>query len=154
MAIGRIVDIGHAIIHTRDMARSVAFYRDILGLRQILAGDTFNEFRVGTVDLCIMYHPVAPREHMTGSERPCPAYESHGPHVNFDFTTDDIEACRARLIAAGVACGPIVELEGAHPYFTFADPDGTVLTVWTQHHPTLAMAEVARLQKEEEPAGR
>ncbi len=49
MDAGRIVAVGHVILWTRDLSRSLDFYRDILGLKQVVRTPWFNAFEIGRV---------------------------------------------------------------------------------------------------------
>lgn len=52
MMIGKL---GLVMIVVKDMARSVAFYRDVLGLRQLFVQDNWSQFDAGTI--LIGLHP-------------------------------------------------------------------------------------------------
>ena len=54
MSEGTIVAVGHVVIRTGDLQRCLAFYRDLLGLKQVIKGDYFNAFEVGLVHFCVM----------------------------------------------------------------------------------------------------
>ncbi|HKE14633.1 MAG TPA: VOC family protein [Kofleriaceae bacterium] len=131
---GAIKSVGHCILHVRDIRRAVAFWRDVIGLEHMFVSDGYNAFRLGDARLALMPYPHTPRAEMTSSEIPCPAHALEGPHANFDLTAEDLEACRDRLVRAGIDCTPIVPLEHAHSYFKFDGPEGLVMTVWHAHH--------------------
>ncbi len=113
-----IVAIGHVGIQVHDVGCSIAFYRDTLGLKHVVEGDYFNAFEVGDVHLFIV--PGEPSE------------------AQFDFTSDDVDDFHARLIKAGVACSELKDNEEAgHRLFTFTDPDGHEITVYSAHEPNM-----------------
>ena len=57
-----------------------------------------------------------------------------GPVRSFDFMVDDVEALRARLATAGLAPNDLRDdARGGHRYFEVSDPDGHVLTVFSNH---------------------
>ena len=115
---GKIVAVGHVILRTKDLSRSLDFYRNLVGLRQVIKGDFFNAFEVGDVHFCIM--PGKPGR------------------ASFDFTSDDVDALHARLAAAGVRCTPPEEDKvSGHRGFEFHDPDGHEITVNSAHEPNL-----------------
>lgn len=122
MESGEIVAVGHVGIRSRDLPRTVAFYREAVGLKQVVKSEYFNAFEVGHVHLCIT--PGDPGD------------------VHFDLTTDDIDACHDRLRQKEVPCTGIEEnTQAHHRYFTFTDPDGHEITVYTAHDPDMPAIE-------------
>lgn len=91
-----------------NMARSVEFYAGVLGLSAIVQSEYWTSFDLGGAQLGL--HP--------GME----------PGAGFVvcLRTDDLNAARHRLEAAGVACGA----DHSTPHgtlFDFCDPDGNRL---------------------------
>jgi catechol 2,3-dioxygenase-like lactoylglutathione lyase family enzyme len=116
-----IVSIGHVMLRTSDCARAVAFYREVVGLKLVVATTYFNAFELGDVHLCIV--PGKPRV------------------AAFDLTTNDVEGFRQRLRQAGVACSGITTgAYSGHTGFSFSDPDGHEIAVTNVH---VLMSEVA-----------
>jgi catechol 2,3-dioxygenase-like lactoylglutathione lyase family enzyme len=121
MSGARVIAIGHVGLRSSDPARLSRFYREVVGLRQVVKHDGFNAFEVGDVHFCI-----------TSGERRAAA--------GFDFATDDVPGLRAKLVASGVTCSEVGESRmGGHAYFGFTDPDGNEITVFNAH---AAMPEV------------
>ncbi len=79
---------GLVMVVVSDMARSVAFYRDVLGLKLLHESPYFSRFDVGGVGLGL--HP----------ESQTLRVNAHGG-VSFGFYTDDIEGTLAALTARG-----------------------------------------------------
>ncbi len=114
MSEGTIVAVGHVVIRTRDLQRCLAFYRDLLGLKQVIKGDYFNAFEVGLVHFCVM--PGKPGE------------------ATFDLTSDDVGALRARLLAADVPCTELRDDKvSGHRSFVLTDPDGHDIAINSAH---------------------
>ncbi len=121
MAKGKVVAVGHVGIRVPDVAKAVAFYKSVLGLKHVVRSAYFNAFEVGDAHFCIM--PGKPRK-----------------QVAFDFTTDDVDALRARLVKEGVVCTKAEDDRmSGHRSFTLVDPWGHNITVYSAHEP---MAEV------------
>lgn len=109
-----ITGVGTAICQVEDMDRSVAFYRDLLGLRaehvtpywsSVFAGS----FRIGL-------HPA-----FEGSMLP---YAEPGKGWTVVLSVDDIAGLRAKLEAAGVLIrGDYHDTPGG-VILNFVDPDG------------------------------
>jgi lactoylglutathione lyase len=114
--------VGYVILFVADLQRSVAFYRDVLGLPFKLHGDGYAEFatrgtRFGLYDRNRLGE-------LTG----------HGPRVpnspggEVVFLVGDVDAEAERLRAAGVAIltGPVDRAWG-HRTVHLEDPDGFVV---------------------------
>ncbi len=99
-----------------DMERSVAFYRDVLGLPLAYrAGDDWAQLQAGPIQLGL---------HGTGQGE-------HRPGGTLAFTVDDLDASQARLAARGVGFTHEGGGEGGQPRFVeFDDPDGNVLALF------------------------
>jgi len=112
---GRIVAVGHVGLGARDLEALTRFYRETIGLHQsVYYPNTVAIFEVGDVDVFL-----APGT--TGE-------------AEFDLSADDVDALRARLAAAGVACGEAKDnKQTGHRSFTFTDPDGNAVRVTTAH---------------------
>jgi glyoxylase I family protein len=126
----------HVCINVSDMERSLAFYRDLLGLRVIfdvqLGGEGLEAVTgeggargrmVGclvpgsrvTIELLSFGHR-APGERRRAAAGP--------GYSNVALTVGDLSAARAALEARGARPQPAVEVGGVRMFF-LADPDGT-----------------------------
>ncbi len=108
-----IVAIGHVGIAARNLDRLAAFYRDVMGLRQIFDIPAVKIFRVGDVDLFIS--------------------KGEPGDLGFDLATNNIDAMRDRLSAGGVSCDPIRDDPPSHRSFMCVDPEGNRVTVVSAH---------------------
>jgi catechol 2,3-dioxygenase-like lactoylglutathione lyase family enzyme len=99
-----------------DMDRSVAFFRDTLGLKlDYRSGDEWAQFSAGPIKLGL---------HGTGSV----AARAGG---TIAFTVTDLDASKVKLTEQGVPIGHEGGGEGRGPRFVeFADPDGNVLALF------------------------
>jgi len=115
LSIGGAMKLSQLHVSVTDLDRSVAFYRDVLGMPFLfrVPGQPMAFFQSGAVRLYLGV-PEAPE------------YTSK---VVAYFTVDDIEAERDRLTAAGVEFldkPHVVHRDGAHELWmsAFRDPDG------------------------------
>jgi catechol 2,3-dioxygenase-like lactoylglutathione lyase family enzyme len=105
--------IDHVAIDVANMARSKAFYGDLLGLREVARPESFDFagawYRIGPVDL----HLVQRDAPQTGGGR------------HFCFWVQDAHSTAARLQAAGcaVAWETRYKIRGVDRFFIH-DPDG------------------------------
>ena len=114
--------LGKVILFVTDMARAVAFYRDVLGLAVRIDSPDWVELDTGAVTLAL-HAGVTPRP--AGG----PATDAV-PHAQVSFAVASVAAAHAFLVARGVTFvhGPRPIAPGialAH----FQDPDGHALAV-------------------------
>lgn len=99
------------------MDRSVAFYRDVLGLSLEFASQHWSQFRIGGMKLGL--HPSL--------EGKRPPHGEYGCGWFIGFAVDDLRALREKLEASGAAIhGDYHEVPGG-TVLDFADPDGNVI---------------------------
>lgn len=126
-----IRSLGYVIVFARDMGRSIAFYRDTLGLAVKAESPHWAEFDVGGTILALHgMEPGAP-------PAPVPARdpgETKSAPVEIVFSVDDPIAARAAATRAGVrvAAPKIVFEAGEHVGVSclFVDPDGNLLSLF------------------------
>lgn len=111
----------YAIIFVSDLDRSLAFYRDLVGLPVREEGRSSVEFGLdGTTFAIHMAHVDEPTHHhppmLAGSCR-------------LGFVVDDLDAVHQRLIAAGVPCLAEPEAQYDLRVALYTDPDGLNFTL-------------------------
>jgi lactoylglutathione lyase len=114
--------LGYVILFASDLERSIAFYRDVIGLPFKLEGDGYVEFatqgtRFGLYDRNRLGE-------LTGHDPEVPGR----PAGEVVFVVEDADAEAERLRAAGVAIlrGP-VDRPWGHRTLHVEDPDGFVV---------------------------
>jgi lactoylglutathione lyase len=111
------VRISYAMVFVTDMARSVKFYRDVVGLPLKFESPYWTEFATEGTTLAL--HPTT----MTAPAPPAGDGEPAGT-CRIGFSVADLDALHAKLVAAGVTCvQPPREQSGAR-ISTYRDPDG------------------------------
>lgn len=112
--------VHYAIVGVSDMARSVAFYRDVVGLPLRFESPHWSEFATDGASLAL--HPAAARaaaaEPGLGAGQCRPGFE-----------VADLDAFHQRMLEHGVRC-----VEAPHAVFgskvaQYADPDGLAFSV-------------------------
>ena len=120
--------LGTLMLGVRDMARSLAYYRDTLGLAVRFASDEFAFLDAGGVSLVLRAAPGLAT----------PADETWAEAV---FSVEDIDAAHASLRDRGVVFRVAPRLvTGDRLAADFRDPDGHVLSIFG---PRLASAQKA-----------
>jgi lactoylglutathione lyase len=114
------VKVTHAIVFVSDMAQSVGFYRDVLGLPLGFESSHWTEFATGDATLALHLSDAAGSEasasERAGSCRP-------------GFGVSDLDAFHRRMVEAGVSClEEPPEVFGAR-IGLYADPDGLPISV-------------------------
>lgn len=109
------------IRYVEDLDRSIAFYRDVLGLRFKLRGAGYAEFDTGGVRFGLFERAKLPE--LIGRDAGSP-----GPDGEIVFIVRDVDAETRRLREAGVEVltGPIDRPWG-HRTVHLADPDGLIV---------------------------
>lgn len=112
----------HTIVFVSNMARSVAFYRDVLGLPVQFESDKWTEFETPGCTLALHLADVPAQK--SPSPDAIPAGVCH-----LSFAVDDLDAFHQEMIAKGVVClQPPEEEEWGGRLAGYADPDG--LSIW------------------------
>jgi len=143
--------INHVALVAKDMARTVAFYRDVLGMPLVKTlelangGQHFFFDAGGGASVAFFWFPGAPEAVPGLVQAPRGGgVSAHGSmnHLAFDVPLESIDLYRERLAAAGVEVTEVVdhsdpETEGGGVFIRsiyFTDPDGVRLefAAWTR----------------------
>ncbi len=113
----------YSILFVRDMSKSVAFYRDRIGLTVRFESPDWSEFETEGCTLAL--HKAA-----EGSAPPVEDGKIPAGHMHTGFTVDDIDAFAAGMKAAGVAEMRAVRKEDFGGRMgVWLDPDGIPVSV-------------------------
>ncbi|WP_415908926.1 VOC family protein [Oleiharenicola sp. Vm1] len=129
----RIEGVVETILYVDDLARAVAFYRDVLGLA-VLGGDgvRFQALNPGGRQVLLLFKrggTLAPTVVPGGV---IPPHDGRGPHhLGLAIAHDAYEPWKARLAAAGVALEGDAQWERGGRSVYFRDPDGHLLELVT-----------------------
>ena len=93
-----MTELSHAIIFVSDMARSVAFYRDVLGPPVRFESAKWTEFETPGSTLALHLADV-PSNAAAISADTIPAGQCH-----LSFAVDDLDAFHREMIAKGIPC--------------------------------------------------
>jgi lactoylglutathione lyase len=108
---------GYAIVFVSDMQRSLAFYRDTLGLPLKFESPEWTELATEGVTAAL---------HRTDAPASAPSDLDHSPAgcCQLGFQVDDVDETHERLIAAGVTCVRPPSDEVGVRLAKYLDPDG------------------------------
>ncbi len=118
-----MLKFSHAIVFVSDMARSIAFYRDVLGLPLGFESAEWTEFETPESTLALHLADV-PGNAAAISADAIPAGQCH-----LSFAVEDIDAFHEEMVAKGVTCLQPPEVEDFGGKLAgYADSD--VLPFW------------------------
>jgi lactoylglutathione lyase len=108
--------LSYAIVFVADMDRSIAFYRDVLGLPLKFASPEWTEFANEGATIAL-HKATVTNSGMNADAAP--------GTCQLGFEVDDLDASHARLQSLGVSCvrPPTAEPSGVR-LAIYADPDG------------------------------
>jgi catechol 2,3-dioxygenase-like lactoylglutathione lyase family enzyme len=114
----RIGFVGLRVDDPSRYARTVAVYRDALGLPVVLEdGDRSTRFRLADGSGLHVYGP-GDVDHLAFADRMC-----------VGIVVDDVDAARAELLASGIEVLDETERDGDEAWFHYRAPDGSVQEV-------------------------
>jgi lactoylglutathione lyase len=113
-----MADLSYVIVFVSDMARSTAFYRDVLGLSLRFESPEWTEFETPGATLALHLADTPIRTAISADA--IPAGQCH-----LGFSVEDIDAFHERMVAKGVPClQPPREEDFGIRLAGYADPDG------------------------------
>jgi catechol 2,3-dioxygenase-like lactoylglutathione lyase family enzyme len=119
-------------LYVEDMARSVAFFRDVMGLKPMIEGDRLTAFDAGGQGVLLIFKRGASVEDMPGPGGIVPGHDGHGPlHMAFAVPSDSYDQWHRHLSTAGVRIRGEMRWPRGGRSLYFEDPDGHVLEVAT-----------------------
>ncbi|HEX3147469.1 MAG TPA: VOC family protein [Gemmataceae bacterium] len=112
--------LSYAIVHVSDMKRSVAFYRDVLGLPLRFESPGWTEFATDGATLALHQSASTP----SNTEASIPAGRCRP-----GLAVPNLESFHQRMLAAGVPCVQAPKETFGTLIAQYADPDGLVIAV-------------------------
>jgi catechol 2,3-dioxygenase len=131
----KIEALGHVVIKVRDLTRSVPFYADILGLREVARYN--KEFRMVFFSIAGNHHDLALLE----TDREAPSAPEGAPglfHVALKIGNhlDELRAAKAWLESNGVNIHMIADHQVSQSLY-LSDPDGNAIEVYVDGDPAI-----------------
>ena len=116
------IEFGFMVINVSDMEKSLAFYKDLLGMTEQFRSESPNNLEIG-VDF--PSNPVGPHLLLNLVKNRTTPY-NHGDAFNrFALFVKDIEGIQKRMAAAGVKMKQLHDLKANNVKVLFVtDPDG------------------------------
>jgi catechol 2,3-dioxygenase-like lactoylglutathione lyase family enzyme len=119
-------------LYVDDMARSVAFFREVMGLKTMIEGDRLTAFDSGRQGVLLIFKRGAALDDMPGPGGVVPGHDGSGPlHMAFAVPADSYDEWHRHLDAAGVKIRGEMRWPRGGRSLYFEDPDGHLLEVAT-----------------------
>jgi catechol 2,3-dioxygenase-like lactoylglutathione lyase family enzyme len=119
-------------LYVDDMARSAAFFRDVLGLQPMLETERLIAFDAGRQGVLLVFARGQSIEDMPSERGVVPGHDGQGPlHMAFAISEGQYEAWKAHLASAGVPLRGEMRWPRGGRSLYFEDPDGHVLELAT-----------------------
>jgi lactoylglutathione lyase len=116
--------LGYAIVYVSDLERSIAYYRDVVGLPFRFASESYAEF--GTEGAKFGLYARSHLPELIGRE--AASGEAPSPQGEVAFLVDDVDAEHERVRAAGATVlTPPTERPWGERTMHLLDPDGFVV---------------------------
>ncbi len=121
----RIRRVVETALYVDDMARAVAFYRNVLGLEPLSTGERLSAFDAGGATVLLLFLRGATREGLRWPGGFIPPHDGAGPlHVAFAVAAEDLAGWESALAERGVAIESRIAWDrGGHSLY-LRDPDG------------------------------
>jgi len=121
----RIRRVLETALYVTDMARAVAFYSDVLGLRPMGGSDRLTPMDAGEGTVLLLFLRGASAEGIHFPDGWIPPHDGAGPvHMAFAIDSAEFDAWQARLTEHGVAVEVVNRWERGGRSAYFRDPDG------------------------------
>lgn len=131
----KVKALGHVVLKVRDLTRSVPFYANILGLKEV--GRYDKEFRLVFFSIAGNHHDLALFE--TNSEAPSAPEQAPGLfHVALKVgdSLDDLRSAKAWLESNGVKIDMIADHHVSQSLY-LSDPDGNAIELFVDADPAI-----------------
>jgi catechol 2,3-dioxygenase len=131
----KVKALGHVVLKVRDLTRSVPFYANILGLKEV--GRYDKEFRLVFFSIAGNHHDLA----LCETDREAPSAPEQAPgllHVALKIgdSLDDLRAAKAWIESNGVKIDMIADHRVSQSLY-FSDPDGNTIELFVDSDPAI-----------------
>jgi catechol 2,3-dioxygenase len=126
-----VKELGHLVLYVRDVERSAAFYRDVLGFREVLGPGAMGSFPIAMFSSGRTHHELLLIE-VGEDAQPIPSGRRIGMYhfgLKVGDSDDELRAMLAQLQEAGVTIVGSSDHGYTHSLYIL-DPDGNELELY------------------------
>jgi len=126
-----VKELGHLVLYVRDVERSAAFYRDVLGFREVLGPGAMGSFPIAMFSSGRTHHELLLIE-VGEDAQPIPSGRRIGLYhfgLKVGDSDDELRAMLAQLQEAGVTIVGSSDHGYTHSLYIL-DPDGNELELY------------------------
>ena len=128
----RIRGVVETCLYVEDMARSRAFWTDLLGLGVMFEDDRLCALDAGDGSVVLLFRQGGSTEPVMLSGGLFPPHDGSGEtHVGLAIRGDEFEPWRERLSSAGIAIESVMTWPRGGRSIYFRDPDGHLVELLT-----------------------
>mgnify|MGYP001806554278 CR=1 FL=1 len=132
MTVPQIAGLLETALYVDDMARSVVFFRTLLGLTSMFESDRLTAFDARQGSVLLVFARGRSVADVPTAGGTIPGHDGAGPlHMAFAIAADAYDAWREHLAAHGVIVTSEVRWPAGGRSLYFNDPDGHVLELAT-----------------------
>jgi len=127
-----VKELGHLVLYVRDVERSAAFYRDVLGFREVLGPGAMGSFPIAMFSSGRTHHELLLIE-VGEDAQPIPSGRRIGLYhfgLKVGDSDDELRAMLAQLQEAGVTIVGSSDHGYTHSLY-IRDPDGNELELYS-----------------------
>ena len=128
----RIDGLLETSLYVEDLARSVTFFREVMGLEPMLETERLTAFDAGRQGVLLIFKRGGSLEDMPSAAGTVPGHDGSGPlHMAFAISEEEYTGWREHLVGLGVTMRGEMHWPRGGRSLYFEDPDGHVLEVAT-----------------------
>ena len=119
-------------LYARDLAKTAAFYREILGLRILIDTPRLVAFDAGRQSVLLVFQRGATETDITDARGTIPGHDGAGRlHFALAIAAEDLDVWQVRLARSGVVLTGEYRWPAGGTSLYFSDPDGAVVELAT-----------------------
>ena len=132
MSTPKIIGVVETCLYSRDLPRSVRFYRDQLGLRLLESGERLCVFSIADKQVLLIFRSGGKQELIPTPGGVIPPHDAAGQlHIAFAVSKEDFTAWEKHLVVRGVAIESKVNWPLGGQSLYFRDPDDHLVELVT-----------------------
>jgi catechol 2,3-dioxygenase-like lactoylglutathione lyase family enzyme len=127
-----IVGLLETSVYARDLKRTAAFYRDLIGFRTLVDSPRLVAFDVAARSVLLVFQAGSTEDDVVEARGRIPGHDGGGrPHLALSIASEDLETWRKRLAERGVDIVGEYRWPRGGTSVYLRDPDGALVELAT-----------------------